>query len=240
MPFGGLPASLRLQVAYCNFQCQRVAWKDPHERLTYCSRWTLCNACKSETTCNSQLYGCYNVPWIDSTNRFWSFLQWMVHIQDCKQTDKSAVGIVRIHSFPFLSNTCMHSSHCHCYMILYCHIFPYIALKFRVHHVAVSRRTSLTAVCLSANPPKRRPLDLQWPTGRQVVPRSFQDPSWSWGWRASLQRLRRGWESTDGNGKMIRRSWEDGKARNEIIRMMIWKQLKRGYSFPFLMMQSLS
>ena len=40
-----LPASLRLQVAYCNFQCQRVAWKDPHEHLTYCCRCTLFNVC---------------------------------------------------------------------------------------------------------------------------------------------------------------------------------------------------
>ena len=76
----------------------------------------------------------------------------------------------------------------------------------------VSRRTSLTAVYLS-NP---MPLTLlRWPTGRRVVPRSFQDPSWNWGWVASLQRLRRGW-SPDGMmgrwledyGKMGRLWWK--------------------------------
>ena len=108
-PFGGLPASLRLQVAYCNFQCQRVAWKDPHERLTYCSRWTLCNVCKSETTCNSQLYGCYNVPldrqytpFLIVFDRFCS--GWYTSKTANKQTSPQSAlsGFIPSHSFPIL------------------------------------------------------------------------------------------------------------------------------------------
>ncbi len=46
----------------------------------------------------------------------------MVHIQDCKQTDKSAVRIVKIHFFPFLSSTYMQYTLCIVVIVIWCYI----------------------------------------------------------------------------------------------------------------------